>query len=183
MKTLLISTTSSYAALLSALPLSFLSTNSLLCLPSSRSSSRSPRFTSHSDQCLLQRTWVNSDEMLCAPLTNHTWKSIPLCLHIFLSFCFSHAIFFVIFYPFFFFFSCIFNLSVIFVENSCMKWGVTRKRNRWFTWSGQHHHNRTWLFSPLRDTECKSILAHHPLSGYKLSYLLFRREMLTVQPL
>lgn len=46
----------------------------------------SPRFTSHSDQCLLRRTWLNSDEKLCALLTNHTWKPrLPHHLHIFLS--------------------------------------------------------------------------------------------------
>lgn len=42
--------------------------------------------------------------MLCAPLTNHTWKSIPLCSHIYLYLCFSHDSFFLIFLPIHLFF-------------------------------------------------------------------------------
>lgn len=40
--------------------------------PASRSSSPSPRFTFHSDQRPLWRTWRNSDETLGALLTNHS---------------------------------------------------------------------------------------------------------------
>ena len=75
----------------------------LLCLSCSRSSSPSPRFTSHSDQCLLRRTWLNSDETVSAPLTNHAWKPwLPLCLHIFLYLC---ASLWIATESFFFFFS------------------------------------------------------------------------------
>lgn len=99
-----------------------------------------PSFTSHSDQCLHLRSWLNSDETLWPLLTNHTWKPIPLHLHILL----SGLILLQIFYPHAFTFFSVTPTPL------CMRQEVSSRdaegRERWLTWTDRPDHGQTGGF-------------------------------------
>lgn len=110
--------------------------------PPSPPPSPPPRFTSHSDQCLHLKSWLNSDETLCPLLTNHTWKPIPLHLHIFL----SAVILLQIFYPY----GC--TTFIATPIPLCMRQEVSSRTGReakgweeWLTWTDWSDHGRAGI--------------------------------------